>query len=199
MGYSLCWAAVRGKSRETVLGELGFRETRDHKQIAESPFAGAQLADGWYLVTDYDHVRLSDEVVLARLASGAELVACALDDHSMSSCASGWRDGVKLWSVSHDPAQSIEHLETTGDLPDAFAAIRKRLFAKQRRARGRRVDYVYDVPAQLGRALTGFIHDLDAEDDLEFETLEPTASASAGRGRSVPAPFSVTVRWGRDR
>ncbi len=95
-----------------------------------------------------------------------------VEEHVMFSYASGWSDGMKLWSVLHESEQSIDHLETTGDLPAAFASIRDRLRAEQQQAGGEAadLDHVFDVPVELAKALTGYCHN-EARDDAAFELL----------------------------
>ncbi len=172
MGYSLCWAAVRGKARETVLAELELHSTGAREAIPDSPLVGAQLPDGWYLVLSNQDARFTDEETLQRLSAKSELVTCFVEEHVMCSSASGWNDGRKVWSLLHDAQQSVEHLENTGDPPASLASIRDRLRAEQERAGGTKadVDCFFDVPVEVAKAVTGFSHNEGLEGDA-FEVL----------------------------
>jgi hypothetical protein len=64
-------------------------------------------------------------------------------------------------------------METSGDLPADFDAIRARLSQKQDAAgRKPQVDYIHDVPIELAKSLTGFRHDHFPDDGVaRFERL----------------------------
>ncbi|HEY1811669.1 MAG TPA: hypothetical protein VGG74_04890 [Kofleriaceae bacterium] len=176
MGAALCWVAVRGKTRDTVLDELALTGTGDIEDIPESPLVGARLADGWYLVVSNEDLRFEGQDLLARLSSNCEAVTCFVDEHVMFSAAYGWRAGEQQWSIVHDSARSIEHLAAGGELPAEFAAIRDRLAAEQQRAGGQdaEVDFIFAVPVEVAKALTGFSHDEDV-DGAAFEVLTNSA------------------------
>jgi len=50
VGVALSWLAVRGKSPESVLTELGFRATGEQEEFPRSPATGSQLPAGWFAV-----------------------------------------------------------------------------------------------------------------------------------------------------
>jgi hypothetical protein len=177
MGYSISWLAVRGKPSNIVLTELGLRGTGEYDEVPDSPdLWGADLPDGWYLVfaNRCDYV---DKLPLDRLSAAAQVVTCFVEEHVMVSGASGWSDGKELWSVTHDSEQGIEHVEAEGDLPPMFTSIRDQLTAVQADAGGEEsdVDYLFDVPIEVAKALTGFCHneDIAGADDAPFEKLQP--------------------------
>jgi hypothetical protein len=173
MGFSVSWLAIRGKDADTVQRELALAGTGEYEEVPESPLLGANLAEGWYLVfanrCDY-----ADNAPLERLSRGDLLVTCAVEEHAMISHASGWSDGRSEWSVLHDSQQGLEHLDAQGDLPPAFAAIRDRLSEEQ--AEQGEADYLFDVPIEVARAITGFRHD-QSEPTRRFERLSDTAPA----------------------
>jgi hypothetical protein len=189
MGYSQSWLAVKGKPPTAVLETLGLRGTGTREENAESPIVGAELPSGWYLVvTGRSGHRLMRDQTLQRLSAGCEVVTGDVEEHVMVSVATGWRDGQRVWTVTHDAQRDMEHLQTEGDLPAAFASIRDRLRSEQQKAGGRKadVDYIFDVPVELAQTLTGYRHDADipgAGTD-PFEVLvETSSSASASTGR----------------
>jgi hypothetical protein len=160
------------------LRELGLAETGERDELAaESGLGGAALPDGWYTVVfdRYDHPLLGDDV-LNVLSDGCELVAAGAEEHVMVSFAEGWRDGARTWSVTHDSEQGIEHLDAAGALPESFQAIRSERLAEQEAAGGAEadVDYVFDVPLEVARLITGFSH-VETEPDDGFAVLVETA------------------------
>jgi hypothetical protein len=50
MGFSLSWIAINGMSPEKVQVALKLRGTGAREDVPDSPFAGAELPGGWYLV-----------------------------------------------------------------------------------------------------------------------------------------------------
>jgi hypothetical protein len=159
MGYSLSWAALKGANLQTACAALGLHATGKREEIPESKIDGAALPTGWYVI-QFDRAEMEDRD-LARLSRSGEVVCCFVEDHVMVSWASGWREGKKVWSVVHDCEKGRFHLGVEGKVPAALEGIAERLMAEQRAAGGEKadVDHVYDVPAELAKALTGYRHD----------------------------------------
>jgi hypothetical protein len=181
MGFSVCWIAVRGKSPDAVLNELNFTRTGERSELIETGYYLAALPNGWFVVID-DHqdFHFYNDKTFQQITQSCEIVTCAVEEHTMYSAASHWKDGQKLWSVDHDSSKGVENLMISGDLPLAYASIRDRQLAHQRSDRtanqGIGVDYVFEVPIQLADELTGYRHDKDLEDagDRPFEVLKQT-------------------------
>lgn len=174
MGASLSWVAVKGRSPADLRAALSLLSTGHFSELAEGPFSGGDLKSGWTLVQmdgcDADFLR---EKTLVVLSKSCELVAVSLEEHVMASLAEGWTDGRRVWSLRHDSDQGIEHLVVGGSPPEAFAAIKERAFQRQRGKDAAGVDFIFDIPLELARFLTGYKHDEDGPD--EFEVLEPIA------------------------
>jgi hypothetical protein len=167
--------AVRGKPAASVLNELGLRGTGEYDEVPDSPHTwGADLPEGWYLVFA-NRCDTVEKWPLARLSAGAELATCSVEEHVMVSEACGWSDGTKIWSVTHNSEEGIEHIHADGDLPPAFWSIHDQLDAQQAEAGGEEsdVDYLFDVPIGLAKAVTGFRHDegMAKGDPVRFEKL----------------------------
>src|ERR1700756_5139165 len=114
MGYSGAWLAVRGKSREAVLETLGLEGTGQREEWPDSKISGAELPDGWYLVVKDHETRVANDKVLAPLSLGGEAITCYILEICMVVCATGWKDGAKIWSVTHDSQRHRTHLEIEG-------------------------------------------------------------------------------------
>jgi len=97
----------------------------------------------------------------------------------MNSYLSSWANGIEQWSVFHDSQQTIDHLETTGDLPSQFTTIKEGAFAKQELAKD--ADYVFEIPVELFVALGGLRYDQDIEGagSEPWQVLTRIDSASA--------------------
>ncbi len=187
MGFSLEWLAVKNGKKDSVLASLGLRGTERFEGIPESDLTGASLPAGWYMiVSNRGSLALMEKMMLARASAEAEVVCCFVEEHCMCSSAQGWRDGSEIWSVFHEAGTGgISHLETKGNLPAAFNAIRDRQRAKQEAAGGSNagVDYIFDIPVELAHALTGYRHDLDIP-ELRNQPFEVLTSTEATPRRS---------------
>lgn len=172
MGASLSWIAVKGRNAADLRAALSLSSTGRWSEFGEGQFCGADLDSGWTLIVmdgcDADFLR---EKTLDVLSKGCDLVGVSLEEHVMSSLAEGWHDGRRVWSVRYDSEKGVEHLEETGTLPEAYAAIKARAFQRQAGKDGEDVDYIFDVPLKLAQSLTGYKHDEGGPDD--FEILEP--------------------------
>ncbi len=185
MGWSLSWAALKSGNLQTACATLGLRATGKREEAAESGIDGIQLPSGWYLI-QFDRNELKDRV-LAHLSRSGEVVGCFVEDHVMVSWASGWRGRNKVWSVVHDCEKGRFHLDIKGEAPAELKAIAEQLIAKQQAAGGEKaeVDYVYDVPAELAKKLTGYRHDQDMPGLTRevFEVLERESALGKLFGR----------------
>jgi hypothetical protein len=173
VGFRVQLIAVSGKQPAAVQRDYGVVPTGQREEIAESPVVGAPLPSGAYLlyINDPDRI-VPDHKVFTRLSNGSSLVACYANETVMSSYACGWSNGAELWSVFHDAQQTIEHLESSGTLPDEFRPIRDRLLSQQVGCED--TDYVFDIPIELFAALGGIRYDQDipGAGPVPWEVLE---------------------------
>jgi len=172
MGFRLSWVAVRGKTREEIHQALAISATGVYEEFPESPCTGAVLADGSYLVVK-DCGLYEDHKQLSKLSVKGEVIACFVHEGIMVSQAAEWRNGKKIWSVVHNSQKALGHLEAQGKLPPDYPALREQLEAKQA-ARVGGPDYIFDIPVELAKSLTGYRHDADVitADEKGFEVLE---------------------------
>lgn len=175
MGWSLSWAALKGGDVQTACAALDLQATGKREGIAKSRIAGAALPTGWYVVV-FNRSEIKNSI-LEKLSRAGEVIGCCVEDHVMFSSAANWKNGRQIWRVLHDGGEDkVFHLETSGALSPEFEGIREEMFAKQEQenAGNKEVDYVFEIPAQLAKKLTGFQHDDPASGLLGevFETLE---------------------------
>jgi hypothetical protein len=181
MGYSLSWLAIRGKSREEIHRDLKITPTGTYSEFPESPCMGAQVGD-WYLVIK-DHEVFEDLDQVARLSTGCEVVSCFVEEHVMVSEAVGWRDGKKIWFVLHDTQKKIGHMEAKGELPPAYEAIRASLYAEQDSSDVPEADYLFDIPVETARSVTGYRHDIRIDlGPTGYEQLHIVERMTVSRG-----------------
>lgn len=188
MGWSLSWAALKGGDVQRVCSLLGLRQTGKQEGVAESKISGAVIPSGWYVVV-FNRKEIKDHT-LEKLSQTGEVISCFVEDHVMFSSAAGWKNGRQVWRVAHNGEEdAVLHLDTSGELPAEFEAIRNEQFAKQEQEATSeddlKVDHVYDIPTELAKKLTGFRHDEDTSglSGEVFEALEPAKSSGSFLGR----------------
>jgi hypothetical protein len=179
MGYAISWIAVRGKSPDTVLEELGFAHTGQFGDYGDDALVGKLLETGWYLlVADRCDCPLFESSELARLSLACELIACSIEEHVMYSESECWRDGENRWRVEHDAERGTRDLQASGDLPAHFADVARK-YAEEQEAEGgdaAEVDCYFEIPLQTAGQLVGFKHDEAApgHGEGQFEILKPS-------------------------
>ena len=101
-----------------------------------------------------------------------------------------WRAGEQVWSVQHRGGDyGVDDLVIEGTPPEPFEEIRARCFAAQQAARHDKiaVDYVFDIPVELGRSIVGFRHDqADAHTDANFRELHIGPDSRLTRAAARP-------------
>jgi hypothetical protein len=177
MGYSQSCLAVRGKTPETVRNSLDLKFTGENEEYAESRINGIELPGGWYaIISNHDELRLMEEESLRRISADCEVVACFVEEHCMESTAVSWRQGQRIWLVTHNSQKSKRHFESSGELPPGFAEIRDKWMARQKTedAEMKRVDYIFEIPVEVAHAVTGYRHDrnIPGLKESPYEILE---------------------------
>jgi hypothetical protein len=171
MGFSISWTAFRGKTKNQILGETKFADTGEPDEYSESPVSGAELAGGWYVLffNDVAHP-LALPTSLGKLSQACEVISCQIEEHSMVSTASNFKNGQFVWFVAHNSSEGTYNIHTQGSLPPSFEAIQTRLKREQDEAGGEKagVDCIFDVPIELAAAACGYRHD-----KTKFEWGEP--------------------------
>ncbi|GAB2555182.1 hypothetical protein [Nocardia heshunensis] len=160
MASVFSWIAVRGLTPQTVLKDLGLVDTGVAHSPGNSQLAGEALANGWYVIVDYDvdpDGYVSKTQILERLSRDADVVACYESSYGPDSAATRWKNGRQVWTVTHccNEGEEPDNLEYDGDLPGDFAEVLED-------ARADAADFgecLYQVPVDLAAEATGFRED----------------------------------------
>lgn len=180
MGFAMSWIAVRGKSPDAVLADVGYRRTGEQEDVAESPAVCATLGTGWFILVLNNSMEAFDGTIdLAALSRDADVVACMVEEHVMVSGFSSWKGGTRVLTVGHDADRGIRHLDVEGALPPEFRQIVDEAMRAQASedAGEASTDYVFDIPVDMAHRLTGFRHDRDPEGGAMYDVLEKEPSA----------------------
>jgi hypothetical protein len=170
MGFSISWLAFKDKSKLDVLSLMSLADTGEPDDANESPFSGAELPTGWYIV--FRNALSSPRMkMLKSLSRDCSVLRCQVEEHIMFSGASLHTNGKLMWTVCHQSSKGAYHLSAEGDLPETFGPIRDRLFKEQEENGGANsdVDYIFDIPVQLACELCGYRHD-----QWRFDWGQPT-------------------------
>jgi hypothetical protein len=95
---------------------------------------------------------------LCRVSEVGEVIAGMAEEHVMCSYAGAWQHGQRVWCAMHDAQEGIRHLDVEGQMPRGFDQIRDHLLSQQDAEDGAvaEVDYVYDIPLDTARLVSGF-------------------------------------------
>ncbi len=162
MGYRVLLITIAGKPLGAIHKEYGVEPTDEYEEIAESPVTGLTLQNGRYLLYDNDGI-FPEDGLLARLSKNASLTLCQVNETVMYSTVHAWENGVEVWSVFHDANQGIDHLETTGNVPDLLDRIRENQISLQGDCDDVCVDFIFDIPVELFVTCGGIRYDEDPE------------------------------------
>ena len=177
MGFALSLLGVKGKSPDAILADLHLRPTGVRGLEGDAPVVGEMSGTGWYLVIAQgaEH-RLISAPVVERLSQGCDVLTYTVEEHVMFSEATGWRNGRRLWAVTHRGEDGPVGIDAQGDLPPEYAPIRDDHMAQQEAAGGDAadVDCLFDIPVVLVQRFTGYKHDDVSSADVQFEVLEST-------------------------
>ena len=174
MGYHISWIGFQNRSLKEISARIGLAETGAREHLPESDILAISLASGWHII--FFNNPLPKELKnanLEQLSRVVDIVTCLVEEASMVSMSSSYVNGVKQWRVAHDSERGHTNLEAQGNPPSGYPEIRDKLLAKQNAAGPNGVDYVFDVPINLARHLTGFRHDdpFDESEEPQFLVL----------------------------
>jgi hypothetical protein len=202
VGFHISWIAVRGKSPAEVCSALNIEETDEQSPFPESDIDAIKLDSEWYLVHFNDPLPPELELtVLSPLSKDAEIIKCVVEESSMITMASCLSNGTEKWTIIHDSGEGLRHLETSGDVPVCYEDIKNRLLAELNEDDGG-CDYLFDVPAEVCKTITGFRHDAERENEdsnpFTVMTRSKPVSASATSSNNIDSAITnsqTTKPW----
>ena len=171
MGFSISWIAIRGISKADACTRLSIQDSSEPDEANESPVSGALLPTGWLVIflNDLVHPFVAIEE-LCKLSEGCEVIGCQVEEHVMASAAFLYRNGRRIWNITHESEKGGDNLEVDGSPPSEFSTIKAKSIAAQQRSdeEDEGVDYIFEVPLELAEGVCGYKHDR-----WQFEWGEP--------------------------
>lgn len=189
MGMAFSWLSTASLSPTEVLAALNLEDTGGAAGAGECEIAGAVLPQGGYVVVanEFWHAVIHP-AKLASLSLNASVVGYAESENVNASTAFLWRDGERIWQLTHLLDEGAEHLEIEGDAPAETATLLAQAIARHH-AEGH--DAVYAVPAAVAKLCTGFRYGEDR--GLRFTRLA-RRKATVGVGST-----QITFEWPNER
>lgn len=203
MGLTLVWVAVRKSAGAALLRALDFERVGDASDELGSSYCCAETPEGWLVLTLARDGLASDQAV-SQAPAAVEILAFEMNETVMFSGARAFRDGKLVWSVIHDPDRDWHGVTVEGTPPSQLVPIRKRLEAKEAADPEKDVDYLFDVPLDLSRALCGYqpLIDLGLEWSIVQKRSGVRTAGPAPRRPSLLAgmrsellPFLRSLGW----
>jgi hypothetical protein len=175
---SASWIAIKGIDKEIAFERLGLAPIEVKEGYVDCGWT--TTADSWVVIAGRDVV-CEPERLAQMSASGGSVLSAGASEVVMHSEAVFYEGGVEVWNVSHysDRSGSQYDLETTGEPPPQFAAIRDAALAAQTAEGGEDadVDMVFDVPLDLSLAICGFRFD---QGEFAWNGLVPIGGVGGG-------------------
>jgi len=160
MGFNVDLMAVRGLAVTDLHARLQLEPTGSSESEPESPLVGATLPSGWHLLYFNDRSPPT-EAELAALSASAEVMFLDVCEMATVCTAKCWRNGKRMWRISHDSQHGIDHLEADGDLPECFPSVADRL--RKCQTPNGDIDYIFNVPADVFAEITGLSDEMKTE------------------------------------
>jgi hypothetical protein len=155
MGFRASWFAARGADKAEMLPAVGFEEAEAIEYPFDEDYAFMSLPGGWSVVFVQEYDWASRQEWAALVPSAAESFSCEASTIVMFSRAWSDRDGVRLWTVAHNP-EDEEGLKIEGAPPTVLAGIHEGILQEAAENEGDGADYVFDTPLKLSGTLCGF-------------------------------------------
>jgi hypothetical protein len=124
MGFKISWIAFDRIGKDRALDKVGLRDTGHLDEPNESPFSGAEIPGGWFILFSNDFLFVSRER-LAGLSADCSIVACRVHEGTMPSVSYGYAARRRLWEVGHDAQQGLDNLSIFGSPPPSFQSVRQ--------------------------------------------------------------------------
>ncbi|SEW45262.1 hypothetical protein SAMN04488515_3310 [Cognatiyoonia koreensis] len=163
MGFRVSYIITPIQPRD-VVAPLGFRIGVETDALPyDEWWVGTLKSNGMTVLwSEAEEFAASVKSELAAMSKTAPVYACTVNETVMSSDASCYQGGHKVWQVTWHGEDGInkENLVATGALPDGFSEIRDRLTARQD-AEQDAVDHMFEIPLEAVASIAGFRHDND--------------------------------------
>lgn len=180
MSFNASWMGIRAGAKAEVLRRLDLFETGEIDFGTSRGLFCAEWPSGWLVF--YGPTDLVTPDLLARASIDGEAIGCIASDVSMYSEALGYRAGRSEWVVSHNSEHGDRDLQISGSPPPVLAEIRDRLAKLQDADEEGGVDYFFEAPLELVKAICGYRLDSgDAPVNVIWKLVEPLYDGRAGR------------------
>lgn len=158
MSAPVGWIGVSGMDRERVLEAAGLEAAPGARKPKATLWS---LPNGWTFLFTLDFGFPTPERMAALSAEGTA-IALSADDRVMISVVRGYERGKAVFAIEHDGGNhGPRHMAKAGALPAQWDAILGRLSRQQdKEDQGpAEVDFLFDAPLDLAKALCGYRHD----------------------------------------
>lgn len=169
MGFCISWIAVKDVAPEKIFETLGLKKTSNNSGSPDVDYSYIDMKNGWHvIVANHLDVITEREAWVLELSKHAQTIAAFAEEHVMYTAAGCWENGKRVWFIEHNSERGLEDLKTEGTLPACFERVYKELL-NQLKTDPAPCDYLFDVPVEVSREITGYRHDqwlLSPEDEV---------------------------------
>ncbi|MEM0914714.1 MAG: hypothetical protein AAGK09_08890 [Planctomycetota bacterium] len=168
MGERTYMIATPPAERQKLIDCLGLIQAQE-SEVPSATWCGLMVPNGWFVMsTAWDDAR--DAAIHRQLLScRVDAVVVGRESHVMYSESRRFLDGEERWSIrTGGDFLPRDEVVVDGDPPQAFDSIYREFQAKQTESNRERhpVDWLYEVPEQTAKTLTGY--ELEDEYSQDF-------------------------------
>ncbi len=153
-----------------MLAHLRMTPQDEFSESSDWQYAIARGSDSWALI-HANRCDFAQTAPLKHLSRNGTLYAFYAEEHFMVSGISCWHGGMEQWSIDHDPAQGVDHLETAGLLPALVETSRQAHAGRRIVNSDIPVDHIFSIPLDVGEQLVGYRYDKDTPDPMRFQRV----------------------------
>jgi hypothetical protein len=189
LGFHLSWIATSGIEKEDVLKHFELIATGEFDAVPDSEWSFLDNRNGWNVFI-WNETEPLDEAA-ARLTNSrpeAKAVTAMVAEGAMVCLSSGWADGQKIWSITHDSSRGLSHLECEGNPPDSF--VKLKTDCEKSQSETTEVDYFFDVPLDVAYSVCNFKHDQCPDESFGENPFEILKSLKV-KGTKGERPLSA--------
>ncbi|ATU72921.1 hypothetical protein SXCC_02539 [Gluconacetobacter sp. SXCC-1] len=198
VGYTVGVFLAHGMDRAAVLRHFGLEETgMPDDDTRPAPASVASLPGGWTaLWCNGAGLRHRVEARLATCPAGSTVMACMVDEPAYAAAATCWRDGVRIWDVSHNGQAGPHDLKVDGTPPPELETVRTAMEMEETQSGypPGMIDFYFDIPVELVFALTGlrYCQRDYAHGPVVFDAVRDMARAGQAGPDTVPTVWGLS-------
>jgi len=172
MGFKIACLAVDIVDKEKTLQALGLKETSNPDEYNETPYSGAVVDNGKYVIWKNDKNADFSKAERAALENSVSFISMGVHEGIMSGHVDKVSNGKTDWRIEYVGCENPSIFSSKGQTPKEIVELHKRCKTRSDAAADE-VDFEYEILSESFKLFTGHKYDMDG--GFEFFELVTTA------------------------